>query len=158
MNRGTRQRIVPTAPFSPMLLLRWMLVLVLAMDLVGSPWHAHHHDGSPDGYVVHAAQVDGDHDALHERDDDETASHLEADHSAHFGHSLLALRTIPLQLASVQLQDTPQCLASPYRFAELLTPPTVEVTVRWRPGKEREPIPLFRTVPPDGRAPPTLHA
>lgn len=141
-----------------MLLLRWLLVLVLTMDLVGSPWHAHHHEGGPDGHVTHTAQVDSDHEFMHGHDNDVTASHLDADHSAHFGHSLLALRTPLLQMASVQLQDTPQKLASPYWFSELLTTPTVEATVRWQPAKEREPIQLFRTLPPDGRAPPTLHA
>lgn len=143
-----------------MLLLQWMLVLVLSMDLASSPWHAHHHQGGPDGNVAHAAQIDDDHDFMHGYDGDETAPHLEAGQFTDVSHSVLALRTSPSPspLDNVQLQDNPQHLECPYWFSELLTPPTVEVTVRWRPGKEREPIPLFRTVPPDGRAPPTLHA
>lgn len=153
-----------------MLLLHWMLVLVLAMDLVSSPWHAHHHDGGPDGTVAHAAQVDDGHDFVHGHGhghgdydgdgdgDGGVALHLTADHFAHVSHSVLALRTSPIQLASPQLQENPQDLDRPYWLFVGLTPPLVEASDRWQPGRVREPIPLFRVLPPVGRAPPTLHA
>lgn len=157
MNQRIRQRLVPNAPFNPMQLLHWMMVLILVMDLASSPWHAHHHEGGPDSNVAHAAQIVDRHDFMHGHGD-ETALHLDADHSAHVVHSVLALRTSPIQLAGAQLQDNPQDLECPFWLSGGSVPPTVEANVRWRPGKEREPIPLFRTLPPDGHAPPTLHA
>ena len=139
-----------------MLVARWVLVLLLAIDLIGSPFHAHHHEGGPDGYATHAVQWDSDHVIHHQLHEDFEAT-LHADEAAHFGHSLSALRSTSLKLAKVKSPIELPTLAPPFALTGLLTPLAAAVFVRWQPGRERVPISLFRTVPPDGRAPPFLH-
>lgn len=54
----------PPAKAALMLLVRWLLVLVIAMDLISSPFHAHHHESGPEGYSSHAGQLDAGHSSF----------------------------------------------------------------------------------------------
>ncbi|MGJ7538498.1 MULTISPECIES: hypothetical protein [unclassified Variovorax] len=153
----------PAAPAKAgvMLLMRWLLVLVIAVDLISSPFHAHHHESGPEGYSSHASQLDAGHSSFEQaaQDDDHLlhvdSDNADADHRG--GHSMSALQGTPIQLASPDSAPKFLALVPLFVFVGLLTQPMAEALVRWRPGRERVPIPLFRTVPPDGRAPPSLH-
>ena len=142
-----------------MLLVRWLLVLVIAVDLISSPFHAHHHDSGPEGYSSHAGQLDVGHSSFEQTAQDEDLSlHVDSDNADHRGgHSMSALQGAPIQLASPESAPKLLALVPLFVFVGLLAQPVAEALVRWRPGRERVPIPLFRTVPPDGRAPPSLH-
>lgn len=157
MSRRTFQLVALTAPFGLMSVARWMLVLMLAIDLIGSPFHAHHHDGGVNGLSTQTAHFDGDH-AIDRLDvNPERTLHVDGDESAHFNHSLIALRGASVKLASLKFPTELPALVPMFAFTGLSTQPTAEALVRWRPGRERAPVPLFRTIPPDGRAPPSLH-
>lgn len=142
-----------------MLLLRWLLVLVVAVDLISSPFHAHHHESGPEGYSNHAGQLDVGHSAFEQAaQDDGLSLHADSDNADHGGgHSMSALQGAPIQLASPASVPKLLALVPLFVLFGLITQPVAEALVRWRPGRERVPIPLFRTVPPDGRAPPSLH-
>lgn len=153
MTPRTLQLTLSTASSGLMWLARWMLVLLLAADLIGSPFHAHHHDGGPQGYASHTM----DHAAHDTGDWDHDAQHADSDEPGGIGgHSLSALRGAPVQPAHPETWVELHGVVPLVAFAALLTQPDAEVDVVWRPGRDRVPIPSFRTVPPDGRAPPSL--
>lgn len=137
-----------SAKVGVMLLVRWLLVLVIAVDLISSPFHAHHHDSGPEGYSSHTGPLDVGHSPPVDADD--------ADHRG--GHSISALQGTPIQLDSPDSAPKLLPLAPLFVVLGRIMQPVAEALVRWRPDRERVPIPLFRTVPPDGRAPPLLHA
>lgn len=140
-----------------MLLVRWMLVLVLAADLIGSPFHAHQHDGGPNGYAVEVSHLLADHDADLEQHDAGSVRDLHGEDAARFGHSLSAHREFPARLPDLEISAEAQGLAPLSAFTDLLTPHAAERGVGWRGDRERVPPASFRTVPPHGRAPPALH-
>lgn len=158
MRPSTLKRAHSTAAFGVVSVVRWVLVLMLAIDLIGSPFHAHHHDGGVDGVSTQIAHFHGDHaiDALDVNP--EPTLHVDGDETTHFTHSLSALRGVPVELANLKFPDELPTLAPMLVFTALLTQPTAVALVRWRSGREQVPVPLFRTIPPDGRAPPLLHA
>lgn len=161
MNTRAFQLSEPAAPFKVgvTLLVRWLLVLVIAVDLISSPFHAHHHDSGPEGYSSHASQLDAGHSSFEQSAQaDELSLHVDSDNADHFGgHSMSALQGAPIQLASPDSAPKLLALVPLFVLFGFITQPVAEALVRWRPGRERVPIPSFRTVPPDGRAPPSLH-
>jgi hypothetical protein len=150
---------IPPAKAGVMLLMRWLLVLVIAVDLISSPFHAHHHESGPEGYSSHAGLLDVGHSSFEQAaPDDDLSLHVDSDNADHgSGHSMSALQGAPIQLASPDSAPKFLALVPLLVFVGLLAQPAAEALVRWRTGRERVPIPLFRTVPPDGRAPPSLH-
>ena len=139
-------------------LVHWVLVVVIALNMVSSPFHAHHHDGGPDGYGTTADHLDRDEVGSElEPASTEPLTHKTAADSAHVGHSVSALRAAEVKVAKVKTGMAAGLPVSILAFAVLLNPPVAEGLPGWHPARERIPIPSFRTVPPDGRAPPTLH-
>ncbi len=133
-----------------------LLLFVFVFDLMSSPFHAHHHAGGPEGYASHLA--DDSHfasAAVTEQENDSLHSEA-ADHSG--GHGMSAVQSASTPLFKSESVAKAFALVPLFVFFGLLTHPTAERLVRWRPGRQSVLIPLFRTVPPDGRAPPSLHA
>ena len=126
---------------------RWLLVLVVACDLLSAPFHNHHHDGV-DGQLglatAHASFDDGD-------------AHVEdADHPL-ASHSAMAIRIDPSrlgQLPAIENADTQVALVS---VAQLLAAIDEMPSEHWRPDRSRSDFRSHRSLPPTGRAPP-LHA
>lgn len=150
---------VAPAKAGVMLLVRWLLVLVIAVDLISSPFHAHHHESGPEGYSSHAGQLDVSHSSFEQvAQEDDHSRHVDSDDAdLGGGHSMSALQGTPIQLASPDSAPKLLALVPLFVLFRLITQPVAEALARWRPGRERVPIPLFRTVPPDGHAPPSLH-
>ena len=125
----------------------WLLIFVLALDLVSSPLHKHSHDLGGDiseASSIHIGQIAGDEHALHVEIQD-----------AHYGHSLAFLLPRQLQPAQARL------LAAPY----LALPPMEELrsdfgalTDELHEVSEHIPILPDRYLRPNNRAPPTLHS
>jgi hypothetical protein len=132
---------------------RWIMVLLLVVDLVGSPFHDHHHDGGLAGYAIHSMQRAGE--ASHKDFTAPQHASLLDVHQQRWGHSLNALAPTGPKLASFK-----DCIevdaVSPHLVLLELSPSSAEGFVHWQPGGQRVPILSFRTVPPDGRAPPAL--
>lgn len=138
---------------------RWLLVLLLLLlvfDLISSPFHAHHHAGSPEGYASHlandshfasAAVTEHENDSLHSEG---------ADHRG--GHGASAVQSASIQLFKSEFVAKAFALIPLFVFLGMLTQPNAERVVRWRPGRNSVAIALFRALPPCGRAPPSLHA
>lgn len=137
----------PDRDFGLLSLGRWVLILLLAFDLVGSPFHAHAHDFGGDGLRSHAVHAGASADAAE-------AIHLEEFEGSGFGHSLALLR--PAE--SVQ---------SVWKFsvaATICAPPPLDDFARTAPpcavrrnALARIPISHFPHLRPDTRAPPVLH-
>lgn len=157
MSRRFSQLNLLAASRGLMLLVRWMLVLVLAADLIGSPFHAHHHDGGPDGYSMQVTHLVADHDADLGHHGADSLLDLHGEDDARFGHALSAHRESSARLPDLGISAGPQWLASLFVFTALLTPHPAEIRVGWQSDGERVHPPSFRTVPPHGRAPPALH-
>jgi hypothetical protein len=119
-----------------------MVVGLLAMDLISSPLHAHHHDGawSPELAQSVALCVPGQ------------AHEAQVDHvdPPEFGHSMSALRAPGLALAAATSAqpDLPPYPARPEQRADAGATP-----VRWQQGTAAPPG-SHRSLPPDSRAPP----
>ncbi|OYW21364.1 MAG: hypothetical protein B7Z52_00995 [Burkholderiales bacterium 12-64-5] len=92
-NTAQLSRSIAPAKARLMLLVRWLLVLVIAMDLISSPFHAHHHESGPEGYSSHAGQLDAGHSSFEQAPQaDELSLHVDSDDADHGGgHSLSAL-------------------------------------------------------------------
>lgn len=129
------------------LLLNWLLVAVLALDLAGSPLHAHVHDGGFSSGATAWASA-GHHDEAAE-------AHLGHDDGAAFSHSITALRGHVVDLPDAP-PDAALNSATPWPVSDI---PANSVAVRlpWPPDRHRAGASAFRSLPPDGRAPP-LHA
>lgn len=118
---------------------RWLLLLVVALDLAGSPFHPHAHDVDVDrtGAAVHALAAGG-------------AANLDTEKShAHAGHSVVAGRL-------VRQWDSkgPSDLAIVAGLGFLLD----EIPLATRTARAADPEPAARQAAlrwwPDGRAPP----
>ena len=129
------------------MLLNWMLVALLALDLAGSPLHAHRHDGelSMAGAAWSSA---GQHDGANE-------AHADHDDGAALSHSIIALRVHGSAVPDAPTGAALDCV-TPWPACDL---PASAAAVRlpWPPDRHRAGSSAFRSLPPDGRAPP-LHA
>jgi hypothetical protein len=129
------------------LLLNWLLVAVLALDLAGSPLHAHRHDGEFSS--AGTAWASAGHHA------DTAEAHVDDDDSAAFSHSITTLRG-----HVTDLPDAPTgaalVIATWWPVSDAATS-AVTVRLPWPPDRHRAGASAFRSLPPDGRAPP-LHA
>lgn len=126
------------------LLLNWLLVAVLALDLAGSPLHAHLHDGGFTSGAM-AWNSSGHHDEAAE-------AHADHDNGAAFSHSITALRG-----HDVELPDAPPDVslnsATPWPAFDRSSN-AVSLQLPWPPDRHRAGASAFRSLPPDGRAPP----
>ena len=127
--------------------LRWLLVLLLALDQVGSSLHRHHHDSGVDGSAIHTHHVDSQPIGAHIEDDDEPS----------LFHSITALRAgsrtfDPDSSSSGQADTEPPAMGA----ARALPCPRVEPCGKpsWA-APAAPPHPIHRSLPPAGRAPPS---
>lgn len=125
--------------------LNWLLVLVLALDLVGSPLHAHAH-----GESVTVGGVASE--SLHHFEQAPTV-HVETRHDTGPSHSIAALRTQSTSIAQATIEAPAEL---PWQTAKSGGVPQLQATAT--PPQERlAPLAsVYRSLPPDGRAPP-LH-
>lgn len=149
MSTGLR-RFLPTRPTRSgsvsAWLGRWLLVLVLAIDLIGAPLHAHAHDSGVDGHAW-APHVDAP---------GWDAPHLEdADDALMLRHATL---TLPASIDAPDMGaadgglDLALAWWPPFDTAWALEP-ALDPSERWAvwPPPRR---PEHRSLPPAGRAPP----
>ncbi len=135
------------------LVLSWLLVAVLAVDLVASPLHAHRHDGewSIAGALWASARHAG---GLHGPDKAHAATPVDHD-APGFSHSISVLRGHVQAMADVPSSD--ETAATPFWFVTAQHPPADAAATLWPPDRHRAGSSAFRSLPPNGRAPP-LHA
>ena len=141
------------------LFLRWMFILIVALDLISSPWHAHRHEGAPE---TTASQVDhADHavaDVDHLLGEDGDLAHADGEKPLKIGHSVTGVRGASVQLAaSASISDWVLPPATSI-LPELLAESEVKAPSSWATQRKRPRLPSFRALPPDGRAPPFLLA
>lgn len=128
-------------------LLRCLLIAVLALDLIGSPFHGHDHDWGTFQMDTGAAagHLDGDVHDVHAESGDPRA----------FMHSVVALRAGTATVAAPAGLDESDDAAMPVA-AWAVSLSTTAAALKWRPARERVGPSVFRSLPPDGRAPPVL--
>ncbi len=128
---------------------RWLLLLLVAFDLISSPFHHHSHDvgGGGEFHMAHVAHADVDLDH-------EDELHIEAPDAHVFGHSLNVL--LPAELPRLAKQTLLDWFTAPtlaIAFGQsIITPRT------WTATPDHIPIPDDVHWRPIGRAPPSLHA
>lgn len=126
-----------------MLLVHWVLIVLLAFDLAGSPFHAHAHDLGAAGFGVEAHQgVDAD------------IPHLEAQDGDGFGHSLGMLRPESPQPPGWEATAEDDSLRLLWLAAAVLV--ALDAPRHWRAVPAHERPAHGRHLRPDGRAPPNL--
>lgn len=136
------------------LVLSWLLVAVLAVDLVTSPLHAHGHNGewSAGGTLgaswAHADDMPGPGGV-------DVPLHIEHDESPQLSHSISALRSSVEVMADVLPLDE-AAAAAPWLVPAPWSPGGA-AALAWPPDRHRAGSSVFRSLPPHGRAPP-LHA
>lgn len=137
------------------LVLSWLLVAVLAVDLVTSPLHAHRHDGEWSVGATLSASTDHPGDLLG-ADHVDVLAQIDDHEATGISHSISALRSAPEVTAGEPTPDKP--LAA---LAALLIPapwpPGPAPALVWPPDRQRAGSSVFKSLPPHGRAPP-LHA
>lgn len=130
------------------LLLRWLVVLVVALDLFSAPLHAHSHDMGADAHVseVHFhAGVDDD--------DLELMLHAEQPAQVLPGHSVAAIRSgLGQQLAAKPGHSRVLSLAPP--IAGAIDVAEMAHRENWAPP-DHVPVPARSSMRPEGRAPPS---
>lgn len=125
-------------------LVRWLLVLVLIWDQVGSPLHHHQHDFGIDGQWVGASLHSG-YPALTRATD--------GHEDLRITHAVLAVRP-QFDLNAVTVSDNPG--GSSIASASILAEGTDSVALEIAKADLSEPRQTYRSLPPAGRAPP-LH-
>lgn len=123
---------------------RWLLLLLVAFDILSSPFHAHSHDISGGG------EIQWEHGGADIDHDDET--HAEA-HEHQFGHSLIALQ--PAEMPRLSKQTLLDWFVAP--AAIKIHDAAVVDLVPSTATPDHIPIPDDILWRPIGRAPPTLH-
>ena len=88
------------------LVLSWLLVAVLAVDLVTSPLHAHRHDGEWSVGGTLSASTDHPGDVLG-ADHDGVPAHIDAHEATGISHSISALRSAATSTAAEPASDEP---------------------------------------------------
>lgn len=141
------------------LFLRWMFFLIVALDLISSPWHAHRHEGAPESAASHFDLADHSvADVDHLVDDDSGLMHLDSEKSLKIGHSLNGLRGASVQLAATDSITDWVLLATTSVLLGLVALSEAEISSSWATERKRPRPPSFRALPPHGRAPPFLLA
>lgn len=139
------------------LVLSWLLVAVLAIDLVTSPLHSHRHDGEwTAGATLLASSVHAG-DPLGAGGFD-GSTHVDHDEAPGLSHSISALRSSAEGVPDVPAVDATSA-AAPWFVAAPASPGAASATLAlaWPPDRQRAGPPAFKSLPPHGRAPP-LHA
>lgn len=128
--------------------LRWLMLLLLVLDLASSPLHAHLHESGGQALPTQAAA------AMHasELHMDEEAGPGHQEEAPVSGHSLDAMR-------NVQQQQPGPGIATilPPRITPASLPASAVLVLRAAPPT-RSPISAIQHLRPDGRAPPLLRA
>ena len=124
---------------------RWLLVLVVACDILSAPFHPHHHDGV-DGQLGFATA----HASFDPHSHAEDADHPLASHSA------MAIRIEPSRLGQLPVIDNASIPVAMISVVELLDSLEEPPPTQWRPDRSRPDFRSHRSLPPAGRAPP-LH-
>ena len=129
-------------------LLRWLLVLLLAWDQIGSPLHKHHHESAIDAHALTAHAASHVPNAVNADD---------ADGDLDFAHAVMAVRLqfearlVAAAFVAAESGHSPvpvQSLAA--RAAASLAGPRPLL----RPDKVTPAYTSHRSLPPAGRAPP----
>ena len=126
---------------------RWLLVLVVACDILSAPFHQHHHDGV-DGRLGLAT--------AHASFDDALSHAQDADHPL-ASHSAMAIRIDPSRLGQLPAIGNANIPVAMISVVELLASLDEPPPPQWRPDRSRPDFRSHRSLPPAGRAPP-LHA
>lgn len=137
------------------LVLSWLLVAVLAVDLVTSPLHAHRHDGEWSVGGTLSASTDHPGDVLG-TDHDCVPAHIDDHEATGISHSISALRSAATSTAAEPASDEPLATFSAW-FIPAPWSPGPAAAVVWPPDRQRAGSSVFKCLPPHGRAPP-LHA
>lgn len=136
-----------------------MFFLIVALDLISSPWHAHRHEGAPESAVSHFDHVDHSvADIDHLVDDDSGLMHVDSDKSLKMGHSLNGLRSASVQLAATESITEWVLLPTTSVLLGSIASSEAKISSSWATERKRPRLPSFRALPPDGHAPPFLHA
>lgn len=125
----------------------WMLVLLLAFDLIGSPFHGHSHDLGTDGLsaqALHAAHGPGASDP----------AHVETVEGGSFAHSLAAL--VPAQLPLGKWHPVAHLSVYGPQPTSCTEVPTLAARAAWHAWRVRPAISSCQHLRPEGRAPPLL--
>ena len=141
---------------------RWLLVLVLAFDLLSAPFHHHRHDGVEGQLEVAAAHALAHahahaHANAHASVDD-GATHAEGEEHPLLSHAAVAIRIDPSRLGQISAgadaddrADAPVAVVPVVQqLAAFDEPPPA----RFRPDRSRPDFLSHRSLPPAGRAPP----
>ncbi|PZQ67656.1 MAG: hypothetical protein DI563_21280 [Variovorax paradoxus] len=144
-----------------MLAARWLFVLVVALDLVSAPMHAHHHQGGPETYLSHSETLDaGDADADLAVSGDAHEDHAIHGGSAKAGHSVSAVRA-DSGLLSVDAPSTDGWVLA-HAWLSLVVATAASALeaeqAAWPPCPSDLTPSSPHLVRPTSRAPPQLHA
>ncbi len=126
---------------------RWLIVLVVAFDLLSAPFHHHHHDGV-EGQLEFATA----HASL-----DDSDAHVESDEHSLVSHATMAIRIDPSRLAQLPPTDNAEVKIALVSVAQLLAAVDELPPPQRRPDRSRPDFRSHRSLPPASRAPP-LHA
>ena len=126
---------------------RWLLVLVVACDLLSTPFHKHRHDDVDAQLGFAMAHVSHDAGDLHAEEVDQPLA----------SHSAMAIRIDPSRLGKLPATDYPDAQVALVSVAQLLATVDGLPSEHWRPDRSRPCFRSHRSLPPAGRAPP-LHA
>lgn len=132
--------------------MRWLVLVVMAFDLLTAPLHAHAHDMG--AYMLMAQlHMDGHHDDLD--DDDHAISHAAGVTHDGVGHSIAALRTTERESVT-----TPSLAIIVASVTSLLAEPRAQRVQQSARTAAADHIPIPSRCPwrPEGRAPPVLQA
>ncbi|MBL8329266.1 MAG: hypothetical protein JNJ71_10475 [Rubrivivax sp.] len=136
-------------------MLSWLLVAVLAVDLVTSPLHAHRHDGEWSVGGALSAPADHPGDVL-DADHDDVLAHIDAHEATGISHSIAALRSAAESTATEPAPDESLATFVAWLIPALWAPGPAPAVV-WPPDRQGAGSSVFKSLPPHGRAPP-LHA
>lgn len=134
------------AVWSAASLVRWLLVLLLVVDQIGSPLHHHRHDAGFDGSSIGVA---------HQVASPADTSRIAGDPcEPGMFHAITAIR-LDARLSVAAAQDGNHACLGPVRASAALADRLVAATETVRlPEPPAAPHPLHRSLPPDNRAPP----
>lgn len=140
----SRQTNVHRAFGTMWLVARWMLVLVLTMDIVSAPFHDHRHASAQGPSEVSTSHASSDHDETHAHSGGQALA----------AHAAVVIRANPSRVGQVpasDILDTPIRIASAMRLSSLHAQP---VQRKLRPARSEPDFRSHRSLPPAGRAPP----